>query len=178
MTACNAVIECRHKIAFVNTLPIEKWLPWPLVWSGLFIFAFVPIYILIYSSIIFMFISVQSWVLVAGTNRWLQPLLFSTTWSPWQEKKNLQAVNESSSMPGAKGDYKLTEAFVMALFCSILFPALSLLIFCPHSLLSVMPFPLLFNFLRLPACFTLQQHHCRSSSFWLWAAFIVSTIHV
>ena len=36
-----------------------------------------------------------------------------------REKKNLQAVNELPSVPSVKGVYKLTEAFVSALLCSL-----------------------------------------------------------
>lgn len=122
MTACNAVIECRHKIAFVSTLTIEKLLSWfPLC---AFIFSFVPICVLIYSSIIFSFLLMQSWVVAAATNRWLQPLLLRATWSPDREK-NLQAVNELPSMPSVKGVYKLTEALSGLSFAPSLFPALA-----------------------------------------------------
>lgn len=58
---------------------------------------------------------------------WLQPPtddcnLYS--WGPLDsqtggEKKNLQAVNELPSLPSVKGIYKLTEAFVRALLCSL-----------------------------------------------------------
>lgn len=61
---------------------------------------------------------IQSWLLAAATNRWLQPLLLRATWSP-DRQKNLQAVNELPSMPSVKGFYKLTEAFVRALLCSL-----------------------------------------------------------
>lgn len=44
---------------------------------------------------------------------------------PRQERKNLQAVNELPSMPSVKGVYKLTEAFVRALFAPSLFLAIA-----------------------------------------------------
>lgn len=78
-----------------------------------------------------------------------------------EKKKNPQAVNELPSFPSVKGVYKLTEAFVRALLCSLsLAPPLPPLAatFSPHpcALPSITPFLLLFNFLSLPACFTLQ----------------------
>lgn len=150
MTACTAIMECRHKIAFVSTLPIEKLLPWFPVCAFHFFFCSHLYFDLFCYHFLFF---IQSWVLAAATNRWLQPLLLRATWSPDREKKNLQAVNELPSMPSVKGVYKLTEAFVRAL------PSLprSFLISPPLSLLfSISCSLLLFNFLPIPACFMLQ----------------------
>lgn len=162
MTACTAIMECRHKIAFVSTLPIEKLLPWFPVCA----FHFFPLFpfefwFILLSFFIFLFSAfIQGWVLAAATNRWLQPLLLRTTWSADREKKKMQAVNELPSFPSVKGVYKL-DPFVRALLCSLsLAPPLPALAatFSPHpcALPSITPFLLLFNFLSLPACFTLQ----------------------
>lgn len=162
MTACTAIMECRHKIAFVSTLPIEKLLPWFPVCA----FHFFPLFpfefwFILLSFFIFLFSAfIQGWVLAAATNRWLQPLLLRTTWSADRGKKKMQAVNELPSFPSVKGVYKL-DPFVRALLCSLSLapplPALSAT-FSPHpcALPSITPFLLLFNFLSLPACFTLQ----------------------
>lgn len=162
MTACTAIMECRHKIAFVSTLPIEKLLPWFPVCA----FHFFPLFpfefwFILLSFFIFLFSAfIQGWVLAAATNRWLQPLLLRTTWSADRGKKKMQAVNELPSFPSVKGVYKL-DPFVRALLCSLsLAPPLPALAatFSPHpcALPSITPFLLLFNFLSLPACFTLQ----------------------
>lgn len=162
MTACTAIMECRHKIAFVSTLPIEKLLPWFPVCA----FHFFPLFpfefwFILLSFFIFLFSAfIQGWVLAAATNRWLQPLLLRTTWSADRGKKKMQAVNELPSLPSVKGVYKL-DPFVRALLCSLsLAPPLPALAatFSPHpcALPSITPFLLLFNFLSLPACFTLQ----------------------
>lgn len=101
MTACTAIMECRHKIAFVSTLPIEKLLPWFPVCA----FHFFPLFpfefwFILLSFFIFLFSAfIQGWVLAAATNRWLQPLLLRTTWSADRGKKKMQAVNELPSFP-------------------------------------------------------------------------------
>lgn len=159
MTACTAIMECRHKIAFVSTLPIEKLLPWFPVCAFDFFFCSHLYFDLFCYHFYFHFFLIHSWELAAATNRWLQPLLLRATWSPDRKKNNnLQAVNELPSMPSVKGVYKLTEAFVRALFRS-----LALSCSC-HHFLSHSPAPpppishslLLFNFLPVPARFTLQ----------------------
>lgn len=122
MTACNAVIECRHKIAFVNTLPIEKLLPWPLLVRAFYFRFCSHLYFDLFFRRSFLFKA--ECLLLAPTDDC--NLYSSAPLDPpdRKKKKNLQAVNESSSMPGAKGDYKLTEAFVMAPFSSSLAPLL------------------------------------------------------
>lgn len=79
-------------------------------------------------------------------------------------------------MPSVKGVYKLTEAFVRALLCSLALPAPAttfslILLSTPNP--PPLPVPiscslLLFNFLPLPACFTLQRLRGGSSAVWLW----------
>lgn len=141
MTACTAIMECRHKIAFVSTLPIEKLLPWFPVCAFHFfpLFRFEFWFILLSFFLFFLFSAfIQGWVLAAATNRWLQPLLLRTTWSADRGKKNPQAVNELPSFRSVKGVYKL-DPFVRALLCSLslllppclLLPPLSLLILAP-----------------------------------------------
>lgn len=85
-------------------------------------FPFVPIWILIYSSIIFLFFY---FLLSFRAECWLQPPtddcnLYS--WGPLDpqtgEKKKLQAVNELPSFPSVKGVYKL-DPFVRAFLCSL-----------------------------------------------------------
>lgn len=104
-------MECRHKIAFVSTLPIEKLLPWFPVCAFSF-FPFVPICILIYSAIIFYFsFRAECWLLPPTDDCNLY------SWGPLDPstgKKYLQAVNELPSMSSVKGIFKLTEAFVRA----------------------------------------------------------------
>ena len=152
MTACSAIMECRHKIAFVSTLPIEKLLPWFPVCAFYFLFCSHLCFDLFCYHFYFRFF--YSW-LSAGCCH--QQMIATFTHEghliPRQERKNLQAVNELPSMPSVKGVYKLTEAFVRALFAPSLFLAIATTFSPPppisHSLL-------LFNFLPLPACFTLQ----------------------
>lgn len=163
MTACTAIMECRHKIAFVSTLPIEKLLPWFPVCA----FHFFPLFPFEFWFILLSFFLFFYFLLSFRAECWLQPPtddcnLYS--WGPLDPqtggKKKLQAVNELPSFPSVKGVYKL-DPFVRALLCSIsLAPPLPPLAatFSPHpcALPSITPFLLLFNFLSLPACFTLQ----------------------
>lgn len=104
----------------------------------LFIFCFVPICVLIYSAIIFIFVF-YSW-LSGGCCHQQMIATFTPEGHliPRQERKNLQAVNELPSMPSVKGVYKLTEAFVRALSS------------LPHSFLLSPPLSLSFSLLCPP----------------------------
>lgn len=117
MTACTAIIECRHKIAFVSVLPIEKLLPF---------FPLCAFHFTLCSHLYFDLFCYQFYFRFSfRAEYWLLPPtddcnLYS--WGPLDPptgKKNLQAVNELPSMPSVKGVYKLTEAFVRVLLRSL-----------------------------------------------------------
>lgn len=104
-------------------------------------FPFVPIWILIYSSIIFYFFI---FCFHSGLSAGCSHQQMIATFTPEdhlirrQGKKKMQAVNELPSFPSVKGVYKL-DPFVRALLCSLslllppclLLPPLSLLILAP-----------------------------------------------
>lgn len=156
MTACTVIMECRHKIAFVSTLPIEKLLPWFPVCAFHFFLLFPFVFWFILLSFLFSFLfRAECWLLPPTDDCNLY------SWGPLDPptgKKNLQAVNELPSMPSVKGVYKLTEAFVRALLRSLALSC-SCHHFLSHSAALLPPISrslLVFNFLPLPACFTLQ----------------------
>lgn len=162
MTACTAIMECRHKIAFVSTLPIEKLLPWFPVCA----FHFFPLFPFEFWFILLSFFYFFIFCFHSGLSAGCSHQQMIATFTPEdhlirrQGKKKMQAVNELPSFPSVKGVYKL-DPFVRALLCSLsLAPPLPALAatFSPHpcALPSITPFLLLFNFLSLPACFTLQ----------------------
>lgn len=144
MTACSAVIECKHKMAFVNTLPIEKLLLWLAACAFHFCFCS-HLYFDLSIVYFFFYVRLNSEPLVGCCHQ----QMIQGPLDPWQEKKkhtHLQAVNELPSMPSVKGVYKLTD-FCRGYPLALSFHFLSLCAppSCPSS------------FSSLPACFTLWQ---------------------
>lgn len=126
MTARSAIMECRHRIAFCERASNRKSLPRFPVWFFLFLCS--HFYFDLFRDHFFFQLQAESWLLPLTDDCNLY------SWGPLDpppshpdkaKKKNLQAVNELPSVPRVKGVYKLTEAFVRALLCSLALPPIS-----------------------------------------------------